>query len=355
MNIAFFIAHPSQYYLFKESAAQLCKKHNIILIYFEKDMISDLIKNDPYNVKTYCIKTIASNNISGTVLNLLKKEFNLYKIAKDHNIELFVGTSVAIAHVGRLLGAKSIIFTEDDVDVTHLSAKIGYPFCNHIVSPAICNLGKWEKKGVKYQGYQKLSYLHPTKFQYLNNFNINEMNFDEKFFLLRFSNLSAHHDIGIGGITDELAKKIIEILSIKGRVYISSERQLTTHFEKYKLKIDPTKIHQVLARANLLISDSQSMSVEAAMLGVPSIRFSDFSGRISVLEELEHKYCLTFGIKTSESEKLLETINELLSISSDLSAIFQTRRDIMLKDKIDVSSFITKLIDTYPRSINSLG
>ena len=39
----------------------------------------------------------------------------------------------------------------------------------------------------------------------------------------------------------------------------------------------------------MLVCDSQSMTVEAAILGIPSIRYSDFSGRIGVLEELEKR------------------------------------------------------------------
>jgi predicted glycosyltransferase len=42
------------------------------------------------------------------------------------------------------------------------------------------------------------------------------------------------------------------------------------------------------------------MAVEAAMLGTPSVRFSSFSGKIRVLEELEHTYKLTVGILPSE-------------------------------------------------------
>jgi uncharacterized protein len=71
-------------------------------------------------------------------------------------------------------------------------------------------------------------------------------------------------------------------------------------------------MHHVLANASLLISDSQSMSVEAAMLGVPSLRFSSFAGKISVLEELEHKYKLTFGIDPSSPNKLLFKIEDII-------------------------------------------
>ncbi len=48
------------------------------------------------------------------------------------------------------------------------------------------------------------------------------------------------------------------------------------------------------------------MVAEAAVLGTLPIRFNNYVGKLSYLEELEHKYHLTFRIKTSEQEKLLE-------------------------------------------------
>ena len=91
------------------------------------------------------------------------------------------------------------------------------------------------------------------------------------------------------------------------------------------------------------------MAVEAAILGTPSIRFSDFAGRIGVLEELEHKYGLTYGIKTSEPEKLYAKIEELLRFPN-LKEEWQKRRQKMLSEKIDVTAFMVWFIENYPES-----
>ena len=107
-----------------------------------------------------------------------------------------------------------------------------------------------------------------------------------------------------------------------------------------------------MAFASLLISDSQSMSVEAAMLGVPNLRFSDFAGRISVLEELENDYGLTIGIKTSEPQRLTDEEEKLLSMH-DVRAESQDRRKKMLDDKIDVTAFLTWFIENYPQSVKT--
>ena len=43
----------------------------------------------------------------------------------------------------------------------------------------------------------------------------------------------------------------------------------------------------------MFIGDSQTMTSEAAVLGVPSLRCNSFAGRISYINEQEFKYGLT--------------------------------------------------------------
>jgi hypothetical protein len=95
------------------------------------------------------------------------------------------------------------------------------------------------------------------------------------------------------------------------------------------------------------------MSVEAAMLGTPSVRFSSFAGKISVLEELEHKYSLTFGVDPENPEKLFSKLNELLNMKN-LKQDFQDRRKNMLADKIDVTAFMVWFIENYPESVQTM-
>jgi predicted glycosyltransferase len=106
-----------------------------------------------------------------------------------------------------------------------------------------------------------------------------------------------------------------------------------------------------LAFASLYIGDSQSMAVEACMLGTPCLRFNDFVGRkkISVLEELEHVYKLTNGISSHDAEQLFSKIEEILAIP-DARAVYQVRKDNMLAEKIDVTKFWTWFIENYPAS-----
>jgi len=192
-----------------------------------------------------------------------------------------------------------------------------------------------------------LAYLHP------NHFNPTKVGIEsisyERYFVLRFAKLKAYHDKNRSGITDDVAKELINLLGQKGNIFISSERKLDRNFEKYRLKTDITEIHNVLYYADMYIGDSQSMAVESALLGTPCIRFNDFAGEIGVLEELEHKYGLTYSFKTNQPEKLYEKVEEFLK-NENIKNEFQSRREKMLADKIDVTAFMVWFIENYPES-----
>ena len=79
----------------------------------------------------------------------------------------------------------------------------------------------------KYDGYMKLSYLHP---KYISKRNDKT----EKIFLIRISALQAYHDTGRIGLNENIFDKIIEILELKGKVYISSEGTISKRFKKFK-------------------------------------------------------------------------------------------------------------------------
>jgi len=173
---------------------------------------------------------------------------------------------------------------------------------------------------------------------------------DEKYFVLRFNSFKAHHDIGVQGLSLENKRKLIKLLKLHGKVFITAERNIDPEFAEYQINIPPHKMHSFLNYATMFIGDSQTMASEAAVLGVPSIRSNSFVGRIAYLEEEEHKYGLTFGFRPDETDKMFAKINELLDIPN-LKQEWQNRRQRLLNDKIDVTAFLVWFIENYPKSV----
>jgi len=117
--------------------------------------------------------------------------------------------------------------------------------------------------------------------------------------------------------------------------------------------VKPSDIHHLLAFSDIYIGDSQSMAVEAAVLGTPSIRFNDFAEKISVLKELEHRYKLTISIDSGNTQKLLDTVDAMLATKA-LKQIYRDRKEKMIADKINVSEFMVWFIEHFPESIKTI-
>ena len=285
------------------------------------------------------------NSRGAMLFGLLKRDVRLYRLCRKLKPDLLCGTGPEIGHVGRLLNIKSYNFREDDIAIySWLFKFLNYPWHTKIVSPDVCNNGRWSSKTISYAGYHELAYLHPDVFSakrsILQDYNLSE----GKYVLLRFAKLSAHHDRGIGGISDALAILVTDKIKKKYQVVISSERELPAELETYRLKINPLHIHDIMFYAKGYIGDSQTMAAEAGVLGTPFIRFNDFVGKLGYLADLEDNYKLGRGILTSLQDDLLAAVDEL--VESDYRDItMHTRRQKMLAEKINTSLFISNLIE----------
>jgi len=348
-RVMFGMGHPAHFHLFYHTIRILKKKNiQVNIVISEKDILEQLLtEHEMEYVK------IAERKKNEGLLDKAKKiltsTIQLRKYVSEFKPQLLVGTLTQLSYTGKMLKIPVLFFGEDDITYTWMQCLITYPFVNYIVAPDKTNVGIFRRKKISYPGYQKLAYLHPEFFQ-PDAALIPEIDTTQTYTIIRLVSLTAYHDVNVGGIGSEILAQIILKLSKYGKVYITSEKKLPEHLMKYALPVKSAYIHHALAFASLFIGDSQSMCVEAAMLGVPSLKFNDFAGRIGILEDLEKKYQLTCGFKTSQGEDLLSKIDELFS-AKDLKAVYQERKKNMLMNKINVTSFYVWLIENYPDSI----
>ena len=278
----------------------------------DKDVLFELIKDNPY--QTSYLKKRKGNSKLALIHTVLTREIAILKTALRFKPDLMIGTDIVITHIGKLLRIPSIVLNEDDAREIPFFTDYGIKYASQVLSPNSCDNSPFNYKMVGYSGYHELAYLHPKYFTPSKQKIDYLLDGQERYFIIRFSALSSHHDGGKSGITSQLAMKIIDLLKPYGKVYITSERSVEEQFEPYRININPRDIHHALYYADLYIGDSQTMTAEAAVLGTPGIRFNDFVGRLGYLEELEHTYQLTYGIKTDAPEELLQKIQELLAL-----------------------------------------
>jgi uncharacterized protein len=346
LRLLFLLSHPAHFHLFKNIIEAFRKNgHNVLVLIRPKDVLEELVKSCGLDYIKIAEKERRPGR-AAMVLSLLGKEVKIMNIARKYRPDFLIGSDAALAHVGFLMRIPSFEFCEDDEKVIKLYANVAFPFFTKIIAPVNCSLGRWESKKISYNGYHESAFLTPEYFQPDESIPL-KYGIRRPYSIIRFSGLGAYHDKGIGGIDNKTALKIIDHLSHSHSIYITSEKPLRGDYEPYRLRIDSLDIHHILYYSDILVSDSQSMSMEAAVLGTPSVRISGFAGRISVLEELEHKYGLTWGILPEEAgDKVIGLIDSILQLNNE-DKYFEKRRGIMLNEKADLVTFVVSYFENY--------
>jgi uncharacterized protein len=348
MRILIDIGHPAHVHNFRNLARELEKKGHLVF-WTVKDIEVAKRLLEHYGFR-YFILPKKSDSVTGKVIKQVFYDLVILLICLYKRIDITIGTSVSIAHISRITKIKSFVFDDDDDDVQPLVTKYVNPFATVLLSPDALNGKRKRMDTIYYRGYHELAYLHPKRFipdpTVLTELGISP---EEPYFIMRFNVFKAHHDVGILGLSLEQKIKLIELLKPYGKIFITTEREIESELLPYRLKISPEKIHTLINYATILLGDSQTMTSEAAVLGVPSLRCNSFAGKISYLEEEEKKYALTFAYTPDRFDSLVEKLKQLLEMA-DLKREWQKRRQQMLNDKIDVTAFWCWFIDTYPLS-----
>jgi hypothetical protein len=337
LRFLFYLGHPAHYHNLKHSVRILSEKgHSIKVVARGKDVLFDLLDCEDWDVEK--LPERKTKGKLGLAANIAVRELKMLRLVQRYKPQLMAGTDLVIAHISRLTGIPSVIINEDDSAAVPLMAKYAFPFCTAILAPNCCDQSPANHKKIGYEGFHELAYLHPKLFSSSRADLPEKLRAIGRYFILRFASLQAHHDKGRAGISDELALELIALLAPLGKVYITSERPFAERLEPYRLAVHPAAMHHVMAHADLYIGDSQTMAAEAAVLGVPSIRYNDFVGELAYLEILEHRYGLTRGMRTDAPEALLSLAVEWAA-DEDLKATFQQRRRAMLASTIEVTPF----------------
>jgi hypothetical protein len=346
MNILIDINHPAHVHLLRNVYTILVERGNKVMV---------AVKEIPSAIRLLELYGIPYINIGRKDDSMAKKGWNqlvydgrLLRLVQEHHVDIGVGSSINLAHVSKMSRMKSIILDDDDDEVELLFVKFGHPFADTILTPS--SIRRKSKNAVYIQAFHELAYLHPNRFKPNPNvpkeMGINE---DETYFVLRFNAFKAHHDVGAKGLSMESKLRLVKQLKAKGRVFVTTERDIDDEFKPYQLKVSPEKVHSLMYYATMLIGDSQTMTSEAAVLGTPAIKCNSFAGQLSVPNELEQKYDLCYSFLPNQVEVFFAKIDELLAFP-DLKEEWQRRRQKMLSEKIDYSQFMAWFIENYPES-----
>lgn len=345
MRIVFFINTPAQVHTWRNLIDNLVNKGHQVKI-LARDYSSTLTVLNEYKfqynvyIRPSRLKYLKSFELPSHVLKA-------YKQSRKFNPDIVVGFGVIESLTSALLRKPCIIFTDSEaIPVQHFLTKL---FASVILTPS-CFRKDLGKKQMRFAGYKELAYLHPDYFKpdpsIYDELGING---DEEYVILRFNAFDAVHDIGRHGFHLPSKYQLVKELQKYARVFISAEGSLPQDLESYKLPIPFHRIHHALYYAQLLVSDTQTLTTEAAILGTPAIRCNNFVGPKDMgnFIELEQKYDLIYCFR--EPEKAIQKAVELVQ-QADLKKQWTKKRQRLLGDKIDVTEFMVWFIENYPKS-----
>lgn len=339
MKIIIDIGHPAHVHYFKHLANYFIEnKHKVLFVTRKKDTAIELLNYYGFHYinigKTY-------KSLIGKIWGLFYFTLRFLIISISFKPDIFLNATFYSAVVAFLF-RKPHISIEDTFNKE--SVVLFRPFTSVILT------GDFEhpslgRKEIKYSGYQELLYLHPNSFKANAETNAQlGIGPNEKYTLIRFVSWNASHDKGYSGITLEQKIELVKALNSKSKVFISSEGPLPGELQTYALKIHPAEIHNVMASASLFIGEGATMASECVMLGTPAIYVNPLD--VFTIREQQIKYNLVFSYRNLNG--VIEKANDILDNYSKED--FISRRDSMLKDKIDVNAFLIWFVGKYPKS-----
>lgn len=344
MRVAFDIGHPAQAHLFRNAIVELVDRgDDVTVLSREKEVTTALL--DAHGIEHTPLSTNRGRlgGFPGLAAEWSQRSLKVVRALRASDPDVVVShVNLPAVYASRLVGATSIVFT--DVEVTPFLSDLTYPVADVVCTPE--NFGHdIGRNQCRYNGFHELAYLHPNRFQpdatALSEHGIDP---DEPYAVLRFVGWGAYHDVGQHGISLATKRDLIDRLRQYGQVYITSEAELPPDLRQYQLPVPPHLVHDLLAYADLYVGDSQAMAAESAVLGTPALRLNSFVGDddMSKFVELEREYGLLFSISDED-----ELVDRAEALTAEDRAVWRSKRDALVADKIDVTAFmLDKIAET---------
>jgi hypothetical protein len=340
MRLIIDIGHPGHVHYFRNLYQNLkAHGHEILIVARNKEVSFELLYH--YEMP-FISRGKGKKSFIGKLIYLLYASSLIFLLGIKFKPNLIISFSSPYASLAALLLRCTNIIL-DDTEVGRFERYIYKPLADLIITPKAFreDLGS---KHFRFDGFMELSYLLPNYFQpdqkVLDQLGIVN---NEKFIVIRFVSWEASHDKGQRGLSLQQKHEIIELCRRYAQVYISSEKKLPDSLEEFRLKISPHQLHDALFFASMYIGEGATTASEACILGTPAVYINTISA--GILEE-EERFGLLFNYRnfegvTRQITKILKEDNKDHYVSLSLT---------MLREKIDLTAFLTWLIETYPDS-----
>jgi predicted glycosyltransferase len=327
------IGHPAHVHFFRPVITALKRSgHEVCVSARDKDVTLRLLRL--YGME-HTVLSSASRTPSGQYVEYLVRLFRLLRLVRSYKPDVLMAIGgVFISPAGRLARVPSLVFT--DTEHVALDRWLTYPLATRVYTPYtfLKDIGPAQRR---YKGLHELAYLHPGRFtpdpKIRSDIGVGP---GEPFAVARFVSWGAGHDRGHAGFSWNQQEETVRRLGARLRVFVSAEGQVPQALEPFVLRLEPHRIHDVLAQARLVIGDGATMATEAGLLGTPSLYVSSLVGTMGNFRVLQ-----AAGLVESFPlvAPALERADALLASSAEGEAWRERARTFALQH-VDVVDFV---------------
>lgn len=338
MRVHVDVTHPAHVHLFRPTIETLAEHgHDVAVTSRDKEVTTDLL--DAEGIEHCVLSTKRSSQLA------LGPEWALRAARTLEFVRTFdpdvVLTQLNPASVVAAAASDASCVVFHDSETAGTLAKALAPLADRICSPTGVHqaLGDHHEH---YEGFHELAYLHPDRFEadpdVLRAHDVDPV---ENYAVLRTVSMGAYHDVGADGLSQAEARRLAEELSEYGRVYVSSEGEPPSDLPADPVPVPPAAIHHLLAEASVFVGDSDTMAIEAGILGTPSVRVDCFGeGTLGCFDELE-RYDLVHST-TDDAAARERAVG--LAADPEAEERWAQRRDDLLDDKVDVTAYALDVV-----------
>jgi predicted glycosyltransferase len=341
MKILIDIGHPAHVHYFKNFIRIMqTRGHEFLVIARDKEISIELLNKFKIPYKN---RGKGGKNLITKILYIPYADLYIYLNARKFKPDLFLSfSSTYAAHASKLFGKPHIAL--DDTEHAKFELFMYPPFTDTILNPS-CFTKHLGDKQIFFNSYIELLYLHKNYFtpniDVLRMLNVKQ---DERFAIIRFVSWNASHDVSQKGLSDIQKIELVNFISKKIKVFVSSEGEMPAELEVYKFPIPPEHMHDALYFATIYVGEGGTTASESALLGTPAVYLNKLS--MGYIEDEKKAGLICQSVEYNEIKKSIESF-----LSYNSKKEFYNRLDNLIKDKIDPTSFLIWFIESYPESI----
>lgn len=276
MRYLFFTNTPAHVHLYKHAVDRLeAAGHEVLVLGRDYGCTEELLAfhDLPYEIYGACDTTKFS------LFRELPGHFGrIARATLRYDPDLVFGVGTYAAFAGTLARAPVVLIT--DSEPVAVDQFVSRALANAILTPYTFqkDLGA---KHFQFRGFKETAYLHPDVFESDGSVrDVLGVGPDERFAIVRLNAFGSHHDVNHGGFTDDQRRQLLERLSDSATVFVSDEGGTfdLSAVDAEPFDAHPGHLHDALAESSLLVTDTQTMATEAALLGTPVVRSNTFVG-----------------------------------------------------------------------------